>query len=241
LAEALRAVVGELFVVPFAFLTSNKRVRSGYAPGSLSPSFPFTVFTPHPSQAGTRVTLSWTSVNPAACPAAVVNITIDVSAAAFVSAGLPIDVCSSTPTAVQLKGSLSGTAIAGIWQGFVPGAISNSSDPNARFIPAPSQLGSVVNLTFTNTDAGICALAPVSTVSVNLQVPPCLIANSAFTGTVLSSGGLAGIVVGAVVGVAVAITCAILVFKYWNASKARMHEGDFDTSYQLMESKNYKF
>lgn len=187
------------------------------------------------------MTLSWTSVNPPACPAAVANITIDVSAAAFVSAGLPINVCSSTPTSVQLRGSLSGTAIAGLWQGFAPGAISNSSDPSALFVPAPSQLGSVVNLTFTNTNAGICALAPVSTVSVNLQVPPCLISSGAFTGTVLSSGGLAGIVVGAVVGIAVAVTGAILVYKYWNASRARMHEGDFDTSYQLMESKNYKF
>jgi hypothetical protein len=86
---------------------------SGFIPGSLAPSFPFTVFTPHTSQAGTQVVLVWTSVNPPACPPAMANVTVTVFASPIVTARPPINVYSSGPTPVQLQGTLSGTANCG--------------------------------------------------------------------------------------------------------------------------------
>ncbi|REK07987.1 MAG: hypothetical protein DWQ39_00015 [Bacteroidetes bacterium] len=110
------------------------------------------IYTPHPSEAGTTVTLT---LGPLAgsnvCPPVTDDINIVVDVFHMVDAGTDESICF--PGSVQLTAQVSGGASAGTWLGGLGTFNPDRNTLNATYTPDVSETGSMVMLTLESFDA----------------------------------------------------------------------------------------
>ncbi|NUO00008.1 MAG: hypothetical protein HUU01_05265, partial [Saprospiraceae bacterium] len=124
-----------------------------------------------PPSGVSSIILTLTSNDPSgACPAVSDQMVIQVDPAVTVSAGPDQTACPGS--AVNLQGSLGGSAIAATWSASVPGGIftPDASALNATYTPPPG-VSSITLTLITNDPAGVCtAQSDQMVISINLSV-----------------------------------------------------------------------
>lgn len=117
------------------------------------PNAEMTVYQPTPNEFGS-VTLMWSAIDPCTNQTMTAPVSVQINAGVFfVTTGPDQSVEGTIPTAplggeVTLSNGQTGT---GTWSGG-SGTFSNSSDPNATYTPANSEIGTTVTLTWTADD-----------------------------------------------------------------------------------------
>jgi len=113
------------------------------------PSSAATTYTPDPSEAGTVVELTWTTVDPdglGPCPPVSATVTVNVLEAAIAVANGPYAVCGAEPIALNATTNGSGT-----WSGGA-GVFADPLNPSTTYTATLSEFGSTVVLTWTTND-----------------------------------------------------------------------------------------
>lgn len=135
-----------------------------------SPTSTTTTYTPHASEVGSMVMLTWTTDDPdgaGPCTSVAANATLTIGTPATASAGGPYSTCGATPVAVSATSS--GT---GMWSGGA-GTFASPTSLNTTYTPAPADFGTTVTLTWTTDDpdgpGGCMAVSADASLSVSGQ------------------------------------------------------------------------
>lgn len=115
------------------------------------------VYTPGPLDAGSGVTLTLTTNDPAGpCTASSANVVITINAGATVSAGGDQTICADGTA--TLAGSFAGAATTASWSTSGDGTFDNNTSVNAVYTPGPGDIANkTATLTFTTDDpSGPC-------------------------------------------------------------------------------------
>lgn len=115
-------------------------------------------YLPDPSEVGSMIVLTLTTNNPPGpCPAATDDLEVSVFEAALATAGPDQNICEGTPA--ELSGAaIGGSAATATWTGGLGTFLPSSTSINPTYVPAPSEIGTTVNLTLTTNlpPPGVC-------------------------------------------------------------------------------------
>lgn len=147
--------------------TNGSGSWSGGLGAFASASSATTTYTPHASEVGGMVTLTWTTNDPdggGPCASVNDNATLTIGTPAIAGAGGPYATCGATPVAITATASG-----AGMWSGG-SGSFANAANTNTTYTPAMAEFGTTVTLYWTTNDPDGVGGCPAVTDNTSLAV-----------------------------------------------------------------------
>jgi gliding motility-associated-like protein len=139
-----------------------------------------TTYDPDPSETGSTVVLTWTTIDPdgdGPCQQVSTQIEVNVLEEAIAEAGGPYAVCGAE--SIQLSANTNGN---GEWSGGA-GAFDDPTDPEAIYTPDPLEVGTTITLTWDTFDPdgdGPCDSATSDT-ELTISTPATAVPSGAYT------------------------------------------------------------